>query len=315
MGADIPQLPLPTSYATTSFKQIRLHHVPASSQEVTPVVVLELYRPQKYNAFTNTIMSEMEHAFQLFDVDDRVKCIVVTGHGRMFCAGADLDTGFVGGEEDTRDHRDGGGRVTLAIHRCRKPVIAAVQGSAVGIGITMTLPMSIRIAYKDAKIGFVFARRGLVMEAASSFFLPRLIGMSKALHLCTTGATYPASHPLLNDLFSETLDKPEAVLPRALEIADDIVKNTSSVSTYLMREMMYRDTGTAEGQHMLDSRIIYELFSSKDNKEGVKAFLEKRPVKFTGTMQNDAPAAWPWYDTVNTAKRPVAQGYKRIPKL
>lgn len=176
MGAETPKLCLPTSYATTSFQQIRVHHVPSSSHEVTPILVLELYRPQNYNAFTPVIMREMEHAFHLFDVDDRVKCIVVTGHGRMFCAGADLDTGFVGGEEENRDHRDGGGRVTLAIHRCRKPVIAAVQGSAVGIGITMTLPMSIRIAYKDAKIGFVFARRGLVMEAASSFFLPRLIG-------------------------------------------------------------------------------------------------------------------------------------------
>jgi enoyl-CoA hydratase/carnithine racemase len=139
--------------------------------------------------------------------------------------------------------------------------------------------------------------------------------MSKALHLVTTGATYPASHPLLNNLFSETLDTPDAVLPRALEIADEIVKNTSTISTYLMREMMYRDAGTPEGQHLLDSRLIYELFSSKDNKEGVKAFLEKRPVNFTGTMQNDAPEAWPWYQTLDIGNRPVAQGYKRMPKL
>lgn len=118
--------------------------------------------------------------------------------------------------------------------------------------------------------------------------------MSKALHLTTTGATYPASHPLLNSLFSETLPTPDAVLPRALEIADEIVKNTSTISTYLMRELMYRDTGSAEGQHLLDSKVIYELFSSKDNKEGVKAFLDKRPVNFQGTMQTDAPAAWPW---------------------
>jgi enoyl-CoA hydratase/carnithine racemase len=139
--------------------------------------------------------------------------------------------------------------------------------------------------------------------------------MSKALHLVTTGATYPASHPLLNNLFSETLDTPDAVLPRALEIADEILKNTSTISTYLMREMMYRDAGTPEGQHLLDSRLIYELFSSKDNKEGVKAFLEKRPVNFTGTMQNDAPEAWPWYQTLDIGNRPVAQGYKRMPKL
>jgi len=139
--------------------------------------------------------------------------------------------------------------------------------------------------------------------------------MSKALHLTTTGATYPASHPLLNSLFSEILDTPDAVLPRALELADEIVKNTSTVSTYLMRELMYRDTGSAEGQHLLDSRLIYELFSGKDIKEGVKAFLEKRPVKFTDTMASDAPAFWPWYETVNTGNRPVFEGYKMVPKL
>ncbi|KAK4542764.1 hypothetical protein LTR36_006140 [Oleoguttula mirabilis] len=316
LGSRIQQLSLPDSYSTPPLtEQIRLHHVPESSQEVTPVIVVELYRPQKYNAFTNTMMRELEHAFQLFDVDDRVKCVVVTGYGKMFCAGFDLDSGFVGGEEDPRDHRDGGGRVALAIHRCRKPVIGALQGSAVGIGITMTLPMSIRIAYQDAKIGFVFARRGLIMEACSSFFLPRLIGMSKALHLTTTGSTYPASHPLLNTLFSETLPTPAAVLPRALELAAEIVQNTSTVSNYLMRELMYRDAGSAEGQHLLDSRLVYELFSSKDNKEGVKAFLEKRPVKFTGTMQIDAPGAWPWYETVDTGNRPIAEGGRRLPKL
>ena len=176
MGAEIRQIPLPASYASLPNTEIRLHHVPESSKEVTPIILLELYRPKKYNAFTTTMMLELEQAFTFFDVDDRVKCIVVTGNGRMFCAGADLDTGFVGGEEEPRDHRDGGGRTVLAIHRCRKPVIGALNGSAVGIGITMTLPMSIRIAYKDAKIGFVFARRGLIMEACSSFFLPRLIG-------------------------------------------------------------------------------------------------------------------------------------------
>jgi enoyl-CoA hydratase/carnithine racemase len=155
-----------------------------------------------------------------------------------------------------------GGRVALAIHHCRKPVIGALQGSAVGIGITMTLPMTIRVAYKDAKIGFVFARRGLVMEACSSYFLPRLIGMSKALHLVTTGAVYKASDALLGGLFSELCETPEQVLPKALDIAEEVVQNTSTVSTYLMKEMMWRDTGSAEGQHLLDSKVIYEMFSS-----------------------------------------------------
>ena len=173
---ELQELPIPRSYADLPFTEIKITNVPESSKEVTPIQLLTLYRPKKYNAFTPTMMRELEHAYTLFDVDDRVKCIVQTGHGRMFCAGADLDTGFVGAEEALRDHRDGGGRVVMAITRCRKPTIAAVQGSAVGIGITQTLPMHIRIAYKDAKIGFVFAQRGLVMEAASSFYLPKLIG-------------------------------------------------------------------------------------------------------------------------------------------
>lgn len=174
--ADVQKIKLPQNYAELPFTQIKVSHVPESSSEVTPVVLLTLYRPNKYNAFTLTMMRELEHAYTLFDIDDRIKCIVQTGHGKMFCAGADLDSGFVGGQESIRDHRDGGGRVVMAINRCRKPTIGAVNGSAVGIGITMTLPMNIRIAYEGAKIGFVFARRGLVMEAASSFFLPRLIG-------------------------------------------------------------------------------------------------------------------------------------------
>lgn len=155
-----------------------------------------------------------------------------------------------------------GGRITLAIHHCRKPTIGALQGSAVGIGITMTLPMNIRVAYKNAKIGFVFARRGLIMEACSSFFLPRLIGHSRAMQAITTGQTYLASDPVFRDLFAYTMDRPEDVLPKALEIAEEVSKNTSSVSTYLMKELMYRDTGSAEGQHLLDSRVIYELFQT-----------------------------------------------------
>jgi enoyl-CoA hydratase/carnithine racemase len=155
-----------------------------------------------------------------------------------------------------------GGRVTLSIFHCRKPTIGALQGSAVGIGITMTLPMNIRIAYRDAKIGFVFARRGLVMEACSSYFLPRLVGHSRAMQAITTGSVYPAKDKVFDGLFSELLDRPEDVLPRALQVAEDVVKNTSVVSTYLMKEMMYRDAGTPEGQHLLDSRVIYELFGS-----------------------------------------------------
>ena len=152
--------------------------------------------------------------------------------------------------------------MTLSIFHCRKPTIGALQGSAVGIGITMTLPMNIRIACRTAKIGFVFARRGLVMEACSSYFLPRLIGHSRAMQAITTGSTYLADDKVWDGLFSEVVDRPEDVLPRALSVAEDVVRNTSAVSTYLMKEMMFRDAGSPEGQHLLDSRIIYELFGS-----------------------------------------------------
>lgn len=155
-----------------------------------------------------------------------------------------------------------GGRVTLAITHCRKPSIAALQGSAVGIGITMTLAMNIRIALRSAKIGFVFARRGLVMEACSSYYLPRLIGFSRAMQVITTGSTYRADDKVYDGLFAELLDKPEDVLPAALRTAEDVVRNTSCVSTYLMKELMYRNAGSPEGQHLLDSRVIYELFGS-----------------------------------------------------
>ena len=311
------ELELPDSYAGLRFEQIRVSHVPESFKEVTAVVVLTLYRPKHHNAFTLVMMQELERAFELFDVDKRVRCVVVTGHGKMFCAGADLNDGFVGGREANRDHRDGGGRVALAIHRCSKPVIAAIQGSAVGVGITMTLPMNIRIAYDGAKCGFVFSRRGLVMEASSSYFLPKLIGMSRAMHLVTTGAVYPASHRLLNDLFSETLSTPDAVLPRALELAHDIAHNTSSVSTTLMKEMLYRNPGSAEATHILDSRILYELFSGKDNIEGVKAFMEKRQSNFRGSIQDDAPEAYPWWNAVETvgANKTKGKPYKRDSKL
>ncbi|EGX42943.1 hypothetical protein AOL_s00215g892 [Orbilia oligospora ATCC 24927] len=289
----------PSSYATLPFQQIRVSHYPESSPTPTPIVILTLHRPGKHNAFTPTMRSELIEAFGLFDADDRVKCIVMTGHGKIFCAGADLEIGFRGGEERVNDHRDGGGQTVLAIHQCRKPVIGAIQGSAVGVGITMTLPMTIRVAYRAAKIGFVFSRRGLVMEACSSFFLPRLIGMAKALHMVTTGATYRADDPLVEGLFTALADSPEEVLPKALGLAEDIVKNTSTLAAYLMKEMMYRDTGSAEAQHLLDSRLIYEMFSSSDNKEGVKSFLEKRPPNFTGTIQKDAPSAYPWWQPVS----------------
>ncbi|KAH8679858.1 enoyl-CoA hydratase/isomerase-like protein [Tricladium varicosporioides] len=290
---------LPASYATLNLEHIQLSHVPASSLTPTPVILITIYRPQNHNAFTDHMATSLETAFSLLSLDPRVKSIVVTGSGRIFCAGADLDAGLSYTHDTPLTHRDGGGRVTLAIHRCTKPVIAAINGSAVGVGITMTLPMSIRIVSERAKIGFVFARRGIVMEAASSYFLPRLIGLSRAMHLVTTGSVYPSTDPLLSQLFSEVVPE-DKVLERALEVADDVARNTSAVSTHLMKDLMWRGPGTAEGTHLLDSKILLELFEGKDKLEGVESFLKKRAPEFKGNMQENAPAAWPWWEPIDT---------------
>jgi enoyl-CoA hydratase/carnithine racemase len=179
----------------------------------------------------------------------------------------------------------------------------------------MTLPACIRISCAQAKIGFVFARRGLILEACSSYFLPRLIGMSRALHLATAGSVYPADHPLLSDLFSEVLPTPEATVSRALELADDIARNTSTVSSKLMRDLMYRGPDSAEATHLLESRLIHSLFGRKDNEEGIKSFFEKRAPSFEGTMHNDAPEAYPWWNPIDVQKRAVVAGEGAKAKL
>ncbi|KAG5300466.1 enoyl-CoA hydratase/isomerase [Histoplasma ohiense] len=306
---------VPASYSALPTQHVKVDHVPASSATATPVLLLTLNRPDKLNAFTGTMVEEMISFFNTADVDDRVKAIVVTGAGRAFCAGADLEIGFpksssgdgsrINPGDDGVEHRDGGGRVTLAINSCRKPTIMALNGPAVGIGITMTLPATIRLATRGSKIGFVFSRRGLVMEAASSFFLPRLIGYSRALHLTATGATYPAEHPLFGTLFSEVLPTGAETVARALEIAADIAKNTSIVASTLMREMMYRGPGNAEAAHLLDSKVIYGMFGGRENEEGVKSFLQKRPPVFKGSFGNkeDVPDVYPWWTPVDVKQR------------
>lgn len=162
----------------------------------------------------------------------------------------------------------------------------------------MTLPMSIRIVSEKAKIGFVFARRGIVMEATSSYFLPRLIGYSRAMHLVTAGAVYPASHELLRELFSEVVPA-ERVLEKAIEVAEEVAGNTSVVSTTLMRDLMWRGPGSAEETHLLDSRVLFEVFAGRDKEEGVKSFLEKRGARFEGSMEGDAPGVWPWWRRID----------------
>jgi enoyl-CoA hydratase/carnithine racemase len=263
------------------------------------VATITLFRPDRLNAYTGVMRDELVDVFGAADKDDKVRALVVTGAGRAFCAGADLGEGgatFNHAGVRLADYRDGGGRVTLAIYRCRKPVIAAINGPAVGIGITMTLPMDIRVAAEDAKIGFVFARRGIVPEAASSWFLPRIVGISKATELVYTGRVFRAADEAASGLFNYVLPA-EKVLPRALELAHEIADNTSATSIALSKGLLWHGLSDSDPQtaHLRDSKCIYWAGMQKDAAEGVTSFLEKRPPMFTMSATSDMPDFYPWW--------------------
>jgi len=267
------------------------------------VLTITLNRPDKLNAFTRQMRDELIQVFDQADKDDNVRAIIVTGAGRGFCAGADLSAGgdtfdyAKRAELDPEDgKRDGGGRVTLRIFESIKPVIAAVNGPAVGIGATMQLPMDIRLASTEARFGFVFSRRGVVPEAASSWFLPRIVGIAQALRWCYSGRVFGADEALAGGLVSEVL-APEDLLPRAREIAAEIVGNTSAVSVALIRQMMWRMLGEGHpmAAHRIDSRGIKYMGARADAKEGVTSFLEKRSPHFTMKPSADMPDYYPWW--------------------
>ncbi|KAF0171973.1 MAG: crotonase/enoyl-CoA hydratase family protein [Hyphomonadaceae bacterium] len=273
------------------------------------VAVLTLNRPDRMNAFTGQMMLDMIASFHQTDADDSVKAVIVTGAGRAFCAGADLGAGAKtfdyearddrperGGKESLEYLRDGGGRVTLRIYESLKPVIAAVNGAAVGIGVTMLLPMDIRIASHDAKFGFVFARRGIVPEACSSWFLPRLVGPSTALEWCFSGRVFPASEAKERGLV-RSLHAPEDLLPAAHAIAREIVDNTAPVSVALTRQMLWRMLGADHPMeaHKIDSRAIFARGKQPDAKEGVMSFLEKRTPSYPDLVSKDMPDFYPWW--------------------
>jgi enoyl-CoA hydratase/carnithine racemase len=295
--------PSPHSYAALAVPTIQFSHHPTSSAAVTPVVIIKLHRPDARNAFTDEMCDALIRAFDTLSADPRVRCVVLTSSdpaNRFFCAGMDLNApaSAHGPPADVDTHRDGGGRLALAMHRCAKPIIAAINGSAVGVGITMTLPANIRVASRDAKVGFVFARRGFNMEACSSFFLPRLVGASRALHLVTTGAVYPANHRLLDGLFSEVV-APDQVLPAAMAIADEIAANVSVVAARVMKDMVLRGPASPEEAHLLESKVFFDLFSGPDAQEGVTSFMQKRKPNFQGTMEENAPGAYPWWEPMD----------------
>ena len=267
------------------------------------ILTITLNRPDILNAFNTSMLSEIIDALDRADADDRIRCIIFTGAGRAFCAGADLSAGGKTFNADARDdkadgpHRDGGGRLTLRIFECKKPVIAAINGPAVGIGATMTLPMDIRLCSSNAKVGFVFSRRGVVPEACSSFFLPRVVGISKALEWCYSGRVFPAEEALSGGLV-RSIHKPEDLLADAKHIARELVENTSAVSTALIRQMMWKMLGADHPMeaHKIDSQGMYFTGKSADAKEGIESFLEKRPAKFPLEVSKDMPPFFPWWE-------------------
>lgn len=268
------------------------------------IATITLHRPEKLNAFTGTMMNEMIAAFDAADADDDVRAVIVTGAGRAYCAGADLgrggDTFAKGGSDvqtDTGVPRDGGGLLTLRIFESKKPVIGAINGAAVGVGVTMTLPMDIRIASTAARFGFVFARRGIVPEAASSWFLPRAVGISQALEWSYSGRVFEADEALAGGLV-RSLHEPDDLLPAARAIAADIAENTAPVSVALTRQMMWRMLGASHPMeaHRADSRAILARGRSDDAREGVTSFLEKRPAVYPDRVSGGVPDVFPNWD-------------------
>ena len=283
------------------------------------ILTITLNRPDRMNAFNGEMMLEMIDAFDVADADDAVRAIIVTGAGdRAFCAGADLgggsatfdyakrkdkiDLGSPIQDDGSVDYshpgvRDGGGRLTLRIFECKKPVIGAINGAAVGIGVTMQMPMDIRIASTTARFGFVFARRGIVPEAASSWFLPRLVGISQALEWCYSGRVFGAEEALAGGLV-RSLHEPADLLPAARELAKSLVSDSAPVSIALTRAMLWRMMGASHPMeaHKLDSRAIWSRGASGDAAEGVASFLEKRVAAYPNKVSSDVPHFEPWMD-------------------
>ena len=272
------------------------------------VFTITLNRPDRLNAFNNQMARDWLSVLDEVDGNDGIRVVIVTGAGRGFCAGADLSGGS--GAFDYKDRkgesgqagdkplapRDTGGLVTLRLYQCKKPIIAAVNGPAVGIGVTSTLPMDIRLASDQARFGFVFARRGIVPEACSSWFLPRLVGISRAMEWVATGRVFDADEALHGGLVSEVL-APDQLLPRARELAREIADNTSAVSVALSRQMMWRMLGAAHPMeaHRIDSAGVAYMGASADGHEGVQSFLDKRPAEFALKPSQDMPDYYPWW--------------------
>jgi enoyl-CoA hydratase/carnithine racemase len=279
---------------TTEFEQIDL-------DIAENILTITLNRPERLNAWTGTMGRELRAAFDIADAEDEVRAIIVTGAGRGFCAGADLESG--GETFDYRKRgaedpvpRDNGGEFSLRIFQSKKPVIAAINGPAVGVGATMTLPMDVRVASEDARMGFVFARRGIIPEACSSWFLPRVVGISRAMEWVSTGRVFPASEALEAGLV-RSIHPAGELLGAARELAREIAENTAPVSVALARRLMWTMLGAEHPMvaHRADSRGMVARGQSADAVEGITSFLEKRPAAFPDRVSDGLPEIMPWW--------------------
>ena len=265
------------------------------------IAIITLNRPDNLNAWTITMMNELIQSLDMADNDDTVRAIIVTGAGRAFCAGADLSAGgFNVNQQDNKKpaaRRDTAGQATLKMFDIKKPIIAAINGPAVGVGITMTLAMDVRIASDNiAKMGFVFNRRGILPEGCSTYFLPRIVGISLASELILTGRLFSSQEAFEMGIVSRVV-APEKLMDTAREVADDIANNTSAISTALARQMLWKGLGVDHpmASHILESKGLNYMFTTEDCKEGVMSFLEKRSPKFNMRPSQGMPDYYPWW--------------------
>ena len=263
------------------------------------IMTVTLTRPERLNAMTETMRAELISCLDRADADSDVRVVVVTGDGRAFCAGTDLAAKGAGATfryPDPARHVDGAGVLALRIFESTKPVIGAINGAAVGAGATMLLPMDIRLASRTARIGFPFARRGITPDGASSWFLPRLVGISRAMEWVATGRLFGAGEALAAGLV-RSVHEPDQLMAAAYELATEIAANTSSVSVALSRQLQWRMLGADHpmAAHEVESRLLGTLGSAPDAVEGVQAFLEKRPATFPGQVPDDLPDWYPWW--------------------
>ncbi|KAJ5194626.1 uncharacterized protein N7498_008064 [Penicillium cinerascens] len=309
MVDDIPTIPTPDTYVNTPDSHVRITNFPESAPGVTPIQIVTLNRPDKLNAITGNMIYALITFFSTVDVDNRVKIVILTGAGRTFSAGIDLtmDTSKAKDSLPPSEMRDPGGTLALAMFNCSKPIIVAYNGLSLGIGMTSTLAATIRIASRETEFGFPFSRIGLTMESCSSFFLPRMVGYSNATYLLATGKRYPAHSPVLHGIFAELLPEPKDVMPRALELAQDILENVSTMAVHLNRQLIWRNPGTAEGAHLVDSPLMYDMFGGKDHLEFKASFFGKRKPAFMDVLSRNAPRTYPWWKKLSVQRTAKAQ--------